>query len=375
MRVAQVVGRMESGGVEAVVMNYYRAMEKEKVQFDFFVDETSSFPQRKELEQLGAGIYLVPPYTKPVQFHKALYKQFKASGYKIVHAHINTMNVFPLFTAWRAKVPVRICHNHSTAHWGERKKTLLKYLLRPFAKVFATDYFACGEQAGRWMYGNQCFDEGKVSVIPNAIDTKRFEYDPEARIRLRMELGIPQDAFVIGHVGRFTYAKNQSFLLEVFHQFLRQWPGSYLLLVGEGELKHLLKEKAKQLSITEHTLFTGVRRDVDKLYSAMDVFCLPSFYEGCPVVALEAQASGLNCVCSDKVPHEIDLSRKVCHLPLQPQDTARWCEQLRIEDGENSRKVPELPELVEKFDIFCVARKIQQFYLNRGAYENNLQQP
>lgn len=369
IRVAQVVGRMESGGVEAVVMNYYRTMDKKRVQFDFFVDETSSFPQREELERLGAGIYLVPPYSKPVQFHKALYKQFRAGGYRIVHAHINTMNVFPLFAAWRAKVPVRICHNHSTAHWGEGKKTLLKYLLRPFAKVFATDYFACGEQAGRWMYGDRCYEAGKVRVIPNAIDTKRFAYDSQAGIQLRKELGIPQESFVVGHVGRFTYAKNQSFLLEVFCQFQRQWPNSYLLLIGEGELKLFLQEKVKQLNIVEHVLFTGVRRDVDKLYSAMDVFCLPSFYEGGPVVALEAQASGLTCVCSDKVPHEIDLSPDVYHIPLQPQNSPQWCEQLRTKNRERAQI---MPEFVEKFDIFFVAKKIQQFYLNRGSYENDL---
>ena len=200
IHVAQVLNRMDSGGIEAVVMNYYRNVDRAKIQFDFYFAEDSTLPQKAELEKLGAGIYPVPSYARPIAYYKALYAVFCQRGYKIVHAHLSTMSIFPLFAAWRAKVPVRICHNHSTAHWGEGKKTLLKYILRPFARVFATDYFACGEQAGRWMYGNRCFEKGKVYVMPNAIDTKRFEYDPEARIRLRMELGIPQDAFVVGHV-------------------------------------------------------------------------------------------------------------------------------------------------------------------------------
>lgn len=353
IRVAQVVGRMESGGVEAVVMNYYRTMDKERVQFDFFVDETSSFPQREELERLGAGIYLVPPYSKPVQFHKALYKQFRAGGYRIVHTHINTMNVFPLFAAWRAKVPVRICHNHSTAHWGEGKKTLLKYLLRPFAKMFATDYFACGEQAGRWMYGDRCYEAGKVYVMKNAIDTEWFAYDPAARARLREELGLPQNAFVVGHVGRFTYAKNHDFLIDVFAELSKSWPEARLLLVGEGELKERIEQKVCEGGLADKVVFTGARKDVNKLYSVMDVFCLPSFYEGMPVVAWEAQANGLPCVVSVEVTPETILTANACRLPLK--NVAQW-----KKDIENAKR--ETAELPTSFTIAHAANELKKFY-------------
>ena len=222
IRVAQVLNRMDSGGVEAVVMNYYRHIDRKQVQFDFYFAKDSVFPQREELEKMGAGIYPIPSYTKVFSYHRVLHHAFKRGNYQIVHAHLSTMSVFPLFAAWRAGIPVRICHNHSTAHWGEGKKTLLKYLLRPFAKVFATDYFACGEKAGRWMYGNRCFERGHVHVMPNAIDTKKFAYDEEAKRCLRAELGIPQDAFVLGHVGRFMYQKNHAFLLrrQRFYFFL-----------------------------------------------------------------------------------------------------------------------------------------------------------
>ena len=301
IRVAQVLNRMDSGGVEAVVMNYYRHIDRKQVQFDFYFAKDSVFPQREELEKMGAGIYPIPSYTKVFSYHRVLHHAFKRGNYQIVHAHLSTMSVFPLFAAWRAGIPVRICHNHSTAHWGEGKKTLLKYLLRPFAKVFATDYFACGEKAGRWMYGNRCFERGRVHVMPNAIDTKKFVYDEEAKRCLRAELDIPQDAFVLGHVGRFMYQKNHAFLLRVFQRLLSSRQDAWLLLIGEGERMKLIRSEVEKMGIEGKVRFTGTRSDVAKLYSAMDVFCLPSFYEGLPVVALEAQANGLPCLFSDNL--------------------------------------------------------------------------
>lgn len=317
IRVAQVLNRMDSGGVESVVMNYYRHLDHSKVQFDFYLAEGSSFPQREELERLGAGITLVPPYSRPLEYHRTLYQAFKKRQYKIVHAHLSTMSVFPLFVAWRAGVPVRICHNHTTAYWGEGIKTLLKYILRPFNKIFATDYFACGETAGRWMYGDRCFDCGKVTVMPNAIDTKKFAFDPEARAALRKELGISQDAFVIGHVGRFTYAKNHPFLLDIFREILKTRPDARLLLVGEGELQDSMRSRTKRLGMEEKVIFAGVRKDVNKLYSVMDVFCLPSLYEGLGMAAWEAQVNGISVLLSDQVPVGAALNENSWRLPLK----------------------------------------------------------
>ena len=316
IRVAQVLNRMDSGGVESVVMSYYRHIDRSIVQFDFYIAEDSSFPQREELEGLGAGVTLIPPYSRPFAYHNALYKAFKEKRYRIVHAHLSTMSVFPLFAAWRAGIPVRICHNHTTAYWGEGPKTLLKYILRPFNKIFATDYFACGETAGRWMYGDRCFDSGRVTVMPNAIDTEKFVFDPEARVALRKELGIPQDAFVVGHVGRFMYQKNHSFLIDIFAELQKEKPGARLLLIGEGELMEPIQKKVQRLGLEKSVIFAGTRSDVNKLYSVMDVFCLPSFYEGMPVVSWEAQANGLPCVFSDRVSKEAKKSKQYQSLPL-----------------------------------------------------------
>ena len=322
LRIAQILNRMDSGGIEAVVLNYYRHIDRSKVQFDFYLAQGSSLPQRQELEQLGAGLYPIPPYSHPIAYHRALYTAFKQRGYKIVHAHLSTMSVFPLLAAWRAGMPVRICHNHSTAHWGEGGKTLLKYILRPFNKVFATDWFACGKTAGRWMYGDRAFEAGRVIVLPNAIDTAKFAFDPAARTALREELGVPQNAFVVGHVGRFMYQKNHAFLLKIFAELLKTRPDARLLLVGEGELEQQVRRQAAALSIQSQVIFTGARQDVHKLYSAMDVFCLPSRYEGMPVVAWEAQANGLPCLFSENVTPEAAQGTEGVWLPLG--DRGAW---------------------------------------------------
>ena len=361
IRVAQVLNRMDSGGIEAVVMNYYRHIDRDQVQFDFYFAEGSAFPQREELERLGAGIFPVPAYSRPLAYHRALRRAFKSRRYPIVHAHLSTMSVFALFAAWRAGVPVRICHNHSTAHWGEGKKTLLKYILRPFNKLFATDYFACGEKAGRWMYGDRCFEAGKVRIMPNAIETERFTYDPAARQRLRGELHIPADAFVVGHVGRFMYQKNHAFLLRVFRQLLEQRQNAWLLLVGEGELLEQTRAQAQRLGLADRVCFTGARADVNKLYSAMDVFCLPSFYEGLPVVALEAQANGLPCVFSDRMTREVLLSRSAVRLPFNDQKL--WALSLLEED----RLLQ--PESSLRFDVDSQANEMETFYRSCAAGE------
>ena len=355
IRVAQVLNRMDSGGIEAVVMNYYRHIDRSKVQFDFYFAEDSSFPQREELKRLGAGIYYVPAYSRPFAYHKALHTAFKTRGYRVVHAHLSTMSVFALLAAWRAGVPIRICHNHSTADWGEGKKTLLKYLLRPFNKLFATDWFACGETAGRWMYGNRAFKKGKVHVMPNAIDTEKFSYDAEARCRLRVELGIPQDAFVIGHVGRFTYAKNHIFLLNLLKELQPNRQDICMLFVGEGELRQQIAQQAESMGLLDKIVFSGLRNDVHKIYSVMDVFCLPSFYEGMPVVALEAQANGLPCLFSNRMTKEVILTHLAQQLPLQDVDL--WVNALQKVQRESGRTLP------ETYNISFAGRWLQNYYL------------
>lgn len=340
-----------------VLINYYRFMDHKRVQFDFYYAEDSSFVQKNEMQMLGAGIYPIPAYSKPFAFHHALYCAFKEKNYQIVHVHLNTMSVFALFAAWRANVPVRICHNHSTAHWSEGKVTLLKYLLRPFNGIFANRYFACGNVAGRWLYGKRCMDSGKVTVIPNAIETKRFMYDPDARSRLRQELGIDERTFVVGHVGRFKHQKNHRYLLSVFRDVLYQKPDSVLLLVGDGGKQAEIQRLANETGIASRVIFAGVRNDVDKLYSVMDVFCLPSYYEGMPLVAWEAQCNGLPCVISDTVTPETKMTNNVRFVSLTEEKA--WVEAVLSMQRSNEQIDPVI-------DMGICGKKLEKIYLDEA---------
>ena len=359
LRVAQIMGIMNNGGVEAVVMNYYRAIDRSRVQFDFFVDEACSFPQCAEIEQLGGRCFRVPSYTRPIRFIRTLTRIFRENSYRVVHSQINTMGVFPLFAAWLARVPVRICHNHSTSHPGERKKNLLKHLLRPFSRVFATHCFACGDKAARWMFGDRLVERGCVTVLPNAVDLARYHFSPEARQAIRAEIGAGEHTLVVGHIGRFTYSKNHPFLLEIFHTLLETHPDALLLLAGEGELLEPSIAQANNLGISQQVRFLGVRGDTERLYSAIDVFCLPSFYEGLPVVMVEALGNGLTCVVSDQVTRELD-EFSVVHLALDA-GAMRWAEVLAV-----VKRTDHVPEALEqRFDVRHTAKRLQAFYLEQ----------
>ena len=357
VRIAQIMGIMNNGGVEAVVMNYYRAIDRTRVQFDFFVDETSSFPQREEIERLGGRCFLVPSYARAISYVRALCRLFRENHYQIVHSQINTMGVFPLFAACLCRIPVRICHNHSTTFRGEGKKNVMKVLLRPFARLFATRYFACGDVAARWMFGSRLVDAGRVTVLPNAIDLSAFAFSAEGRSSVRSELGIQDGALLAGHVGRFMFQKNHAFLLHVFSEVLKIRPDAYLMLVGEGELYDQTVQLAKDLCIEQQVLFLGVRKDVSSLYSAMDVFCLPSYYEGLPVVMVESLSNGLTCVVSDHVTTELNAYR-VRQLSLE-DGAAAWAKVV----CEMARDFATPDALFEQFDITKTAKRLEAYYL------------
>ena len=327
IRVAQIIGKWLGGGVESVVMNYYRHIDRSKIQFDFICDEDSTNIPYEEIEKLGGKVILIPPYQKIFKYHKELKKILKEGNYKIVHSHINTLSVFSLFAAKCAGVPVRIAHSHSTTNKQEKKKNLVKQVLRPFSKVFATDYMACTEHAGRWLFGNKEYDNGNVYLLNNAIDLDKFKYDEKLRKEKRKELNIKEDTLVIGHVGRFVEQKNHRFLIDIFNEVHKQNKNSILLLIGQGPLMDEMKQKVDSLGISDSVKFLGQREDVSELYNAMDLFLFPSLYEGLGMVLIEAQANGLPCIASTEVPKIAKVSQNVSFLELKSSVTV-WCEEI-----------------------------------------------
>lgn len=363
IRVASVIGRYIGGGVEAVTINYYRNIDKNKVQLDFICDEDSTNIPYEEIERMGGKVIIIPSYSKPFKYHKALKRVLKEGNYKIIHSNINTLSVFSLFAAKCAGVPVRIAHSHSTTNKKEKKKNLMKQILRPFSKVFATDYMCCSELAGRWLFGNKEYDKGNVYLLNNAIDLDKFKYNESLRKKKRKELGIKDDTLVIGHIGRFVAQKNHDFLIDIFNEIHKKNNNSILLLAGQGPLMEDIKNKVKELNLEDSVKFLGQRNDANELYQAFDVFLLPSLYEGLPVVGVEAQAAGLLCYLSDDMTKEtkvLDIT-KFMSLNNTPEE---WANNI-LDDVKKYKRIDTSKEMTAKnFNIKEEAKKLEEYYLN-----------
>lgn len=357
IRVAQIVGKLWSGGVEMVVFNYYRAIDKEKIQFDFFYDADSTATPPRELIDMGARFYEIPPYQYLSAYLKTLIKYFKANNYNIVHSHINTLNVFPLFAAWLCGVPVRIAHNHSVPGGNEAKRNALKYFLRTFAKVFPTDYFACSEKAGRWMFGDKSFDDGKVTIIKNATDFSRFKQDSNEIRALKEALGLT-NKFVVGHIGRFTFAKNHKFLLDIFKEISAVRDDAVLLLVGDGELHEKICAWIREDGLTSKVVFAGQVSDPERYYRLADVIVLPSFFEGLSLTTVESQLAGIPVVVSDSIPEEAIISDGVARLSL---NSSNWADTvLAMAD-----KTVTLNQKCQEYNIEVAVKKLEEWYEKR----------
>jgi len=356
--VAQVMGKWLGNGVESVIMNYYRHLDHSKVQFDFICDEDSTRIPYDEIKKLGGRVFLVPKYQNLPKYLKSLEKLFKENQYRIVHANLSTLSVFPLYVAKKVGVPIRIAHSHSISSPKEWKRNLIKNILRPFSKRYATDYFACSELAGRYLFGNKAFDQGKVKIIHNAIDIDKFKFDEVARKKLRKEFGIKDSTIVIGHVGRFVQTKNHTFLVDVFKKYHEKKSDSKLLLIGIGPLENQIKDKIRKLDLVESVIFLGQRDDINKLYSVMDIFCLPSLYEGLPVVGVESQAAGLPIIFSNGVSHEAIISKNAKIVPNQ--ETGAYIKKMDEITQENKQRA--LASINENMSIKNEAPKLEAIY-------------
>ena len=325
VRIAHIIGKLNAAGVEAVVNNYYKNIDHNKYQFDYYIDSDSSCKPPKDLIDMGARYFVIPPYQHLFSHIKTLVRLFKENKYLIVHSGMNTLAPISLFAAWIAGVPIRINHNHSTAGKGEFKRNCLKYCLRPFAKLFANRYCACGNYAAKWLFGEKTFNSGKVTVFKNAIDLTKFKFDENTRNRVRHQFKV-ENKLVVGHIGRFCKQKNHEFLIKVFEKIHDIEQNSVLVLVGVGELEEEIKNLVHQKKLDDCVKFLGKRNDCNELYQAMDVFVLPSNYEGLVVVGIEAQSIGLPCIFSTSVAEETKISPNVKFLSLE-DSSEKWAKE------------------------------------------------
>lgn len=361
---------MDRGGAEAMIMNYMRNIDRDIIKFDFMVNRDYRAAYEDEIEALGGKIYRTcPMYPKLFRQYKKEVREFLKAHpeYKIIHSNLEERSYFALKEAKKLGVPVRISHSHNRP-LGVNLKLIVRYYFRFMLKFYNTHMFACGEEAGAWLYGKKNRD--KVIVMNNAIDAKLYTYDEAESQVMKEKLGVSGKT-VIGHVGRFFAQKNHSFLIDIFSAIHKKNPHTVLLLVGGGELDDLLKkqmkQKVEQLGLSDCVQFLGVRSDVNKVMQAFDLFLLPSLFEGLPVTMVEAQASGLPCVISDKVPIQCDITGNVKVVSLEDSPEV-WADTVLgfVRNFERKDTFDKISE--EGFDIKENAKWLEKFYVEALKY-------
>ncbi len=357
IRILYVNGNiMKRGGIEAFMMNYFRHFDREKMHIDFIVHGYDKGVYDDEILTAGSKIYHVPTKSKhPIRYSQELKKIFSEGNYDIVHSHLDAMSGWVLKIAKECGIPVRIAHSHNTDHLTTNS---LKRMINDFSKKeirkYATVKFACSVAAGKWLYGSEDF-----IVINNAIEIERFAFDNAKRNELREKYNL-DECFVIGHVGRFDYQKNQEFLIPVLKNVIEKRNNVKLVFVGTGDTQENVQQLVEQNDLTNDVLFMGSRNDVNEFYNMFDVFVLPSRFEGLGIVAIEAQTNGLHCLLSKCIPREAEISKGVSFLNIN--DEADWVKHLLNENGERVIWGEEAA-ITHGYDIKTEATKLENLYI------------
>ncbi|MBQ6381324.1 MAG: glycosyltransferase family 1 protein [Clostridia bacterium] len=366
IRILHSVSNMDRGGIETMLMNFYRHTDREQVQFDFLQNKPDPGDYDEEIKALGGRLFTSPgfmSYPKYIAFMTDLFRQHPE--YQIIHTHNGSLMLYALKGAQKSRIPVRIAHAHATAvpvGW----KNELKKLMRPLIKYAATDYWGCSNAAGEFYFSPARWQKNH-QLIRNAINVEDFAFSESARTKLREQYGLG-DKLVVGHVGRLAPQKNQKKTLEMFAALHRTNPHSHLVIIGTGELEQQLKQYTAQLGISDAVTYTGVQTNVNEWYSAFDVFVMTSLYEGLPVVAVEAQATDLPCVLCDTITPEVKVTDNVTFLGLHDEAGA-WADAvLAMEQKPRISRAAELQ--AAGYDIRLEAKRMQELYID---LYNNIQ--
>ena len=360
IRILHSVSNMDRGGIETMLMNFYRHVDRDKVQFDFICNKPKPGDYDEEIRALGGRIFVSPgfkSYRRYLAFMTDLLREHPE--YKIIHTHNGALMLYALESAKQNKLPIRIAHAHATAV-PAGKTAFFKKMLRPLIKYAATDYWGCGDAAGKFYFSEKRWNK-KNELIHNAIEPKNFEYNDAVRKEIREQYGFG-DKFIVGHVGRLSVEKNQKKLVDVFAEIHKMNPETHLVMIGTGYLEEPLKQQVKELGIEDAVTFTGVLTNVNDWYSVFDVFVMTSPREGLPVVAVEAQASDLPCVLTDTITREGEITDNVRYVGLNDSSEV-WAK--TILDIKPHQRVSRMAELQKAgYDIETEAKRMQELYID-----------
>lgn len=362
IRVLMVVTSLDCGGIENLLMNIYRLIDRNIIQFDFLTHRGTKFYFEEEVKQLGGKIYRISPvnpffYSKYCKELNRFFKEHKE--YKIVHAHLNTLSSYVLKTAKKNNVPIRIAHSHNCNLGDSFIKRLIKIYSRFILPNYCNYQFACSKEAGDFLFGKK---NNNYFTIRNGINVEKYRLDTTLRTQERSKLNINNN-IVFGNVGRFTEQKNHMYLLDIFKYINRKNTATKLLLIGDGELSQKIENRIKELNLEKSVILLGMRDDINKLLMVMDVFLFPSKSEGLGIALIEAQASGLQCLASTAIPKEAKVTDLVEFLPLGI-DVKIWGEQA-IAMAQRKRENTQINKIKEAgYDIADTVAWLQRFYLD-----------
>ena len=351
----------QRSGITAVIRNYMTHFDWNKIQVDLLVNDTSETEVVDQMRKLGANVYFMPVLgMKNILFFFKFIKHFFAEHhYDIVHSHyyqLDTM-VFPI--AKRACGCKCISHSHSTKYSEYKLRSLRNWLLSRGIGKAADVWAACSNEAGEFLFGRMYRNSPKRLIVTNGIESREYIYSENTRKQKRKEFGISDDEIVIGHIGRMAPPKNPMFILDVFDELVKLGGEYRLMMVGNGPMEKEIIAKAAQLGLDDKIIFTGVRTDVPQLLNVFDIFLFPSLYEGLGLVAVEAQANGLNCIISDAVPAEVDLTG-IIRLNLN-ENASTWAH--AIEKMDTRRRVENMKKVIDAgYDIHLATLRLQDFY-------------
>lgn len=365
LRILQIFGEpFSNGGQESYIMNMYRHIDRERVQFDFFTPFQIENPALKEeIERLGGSIYADGrPFgeNNNRHFRQGVTDFLEEHPYAIVHIHSGSTYALMVGAKVARRCGARrvIVHSHCGGFVNLKYRVVRMLSYAPLLK-HPTDYFACSHLAAKWKFPAPVINQNRYTVLKNAVDTHTFYYDPALREQTRNEFGL-QDALVVGHIGRFATQKNHKYLLEIFSALSKKNPRAHLVLVGEGELQEEMIAYADQLGLRERVSFLGIRRDINALLNLFDVFLLPSFFEGLPVVGVEAQATGLPVVTSTAVTPELPIEDLATYVPLSDSPET-WADTV-IEHATLPRRNTTEEMIACGYDVQVAAAELQRRY-------------
>lgn len=370
IRILQMIGGLDLGGSQAIVMNIYRNIDKNKVQFDFIIDHDDERELASEVETLGGKIYSMPRFTgwNLSEIRSAWNDFFRSHPeYKVLHSHVRSYASIYFSIAKKYGVKT-IIHSHSTSN-GSGVQSLIKHMLQ-YPLRYQADYcFGCSKIAGEWLFGKNTVNSRKYFLVKNAVDISRFRFNPMIRSKVRKEFGFSESDIVAGHVGRLHEAKNHMYLLSVFNELKKNNTCTKLIIVGTGELENDIRKRVSELNLEDSVIMTGSRKDVNEIMQAMDIFIFPSKWEGLPVTVVEAQAAGLPCYVSDTITSEVNVSDLV-HVLSISDDPEKWMRE--ISNNCNKRENVEQNIVDSGFDIMSTAIWMEDFYrvVNDGKVYN-----